>query len=63
MALFGLFGKKHEDEHDTSDSTIFDDDYEEEYDDDEEESFSSCYSWCGNPAYPDCVDSCKLHDD
>lgn len=37
--------------------TPFDDDG------DDEESSSSCYSWCGNPAYPDCVDSCKMHDD
>lgn len=36
------------------------------YDDDDEENeegIGECYTWCGNPAYPKCMDSCKLWDD
>ena len=27
------------------------------------ENSGSCVSWCGNPAYPNCIDSCSIHDD
>lgn len=30
--------------------------------DDEYDDVASCESWCGNPMYPDCMDSCKLYD-
>ena len=35
---------------------------EEESEEDEDEG-EECVSWCGNPAYPNCMDSCKLWDD
>lgn len=40
---------------------VIDDEFEEE--EDEDEYVPSCYSWCGNPDYPKCMDSCKMWDD
>ena len=41
---------------------VIEDEFEEE-EDDEDEYIPSCYSWCGNPDYPKCMDSCKMWDD
>lgn len=39
-------------------------DEDDEFEDDEDdEEGVSCYSWCGNPDYPKCMDSCKMWDD
>lgn len=35
----------------------------EDEEDEDEEQIGECYTWCGNPAYPNCMDSCKLWDD
>lgn len=35
----------------------------EEEPEDEDDSEVTCYTWCGNPAFPNCMDSCKLWDD
>ena len=48
---------------DTSSTNIDDEDLDEDDDDLDDDDSPSCYSWCGNPAYPNCIDSCSVHDD
>lgn len=59
----GRMSKAEKDYHEHYEEYFGEPEYEIEDNDDEEESFGECYTWCGNPAYPKCIDSCPILDD